>query len=100
MGAKGQVEYTPLSYEKSVEVGSEMFGEFFIYSVAAGIIFYEYWKSMNKDKERDETQDEQGESLDILNSKVILLEKEIEQLKISLDQVKTTPATSQKADSK
>lgn len=93
MGAKGALEYVPLNQEKAVELGAEMLGEFFIYSTAASYIFYEYWKSVSKDKERDETQDEQGMSLNILNGKVKILEEDIERLKNEMEKIKATPPT-------
>ena len=42
MGMKGKVEYKPLSEERAVEIGSEILGETFLYSMAAACIVYEY----------------------------------------------------------
>lgn len=80
MGAKGSVEYKPLSEEKAVELGAEMLGEFFIYMMAASYIFYEYWKGIKKDKERDSTQDEQGTSLNMLEKRTRVMETEMKTL--------------------
>ena len=50
MGMKGKVESKPLSEERAVEMGSEIIGEAFLYSVAAAYIVFEYWRSTRKDK--------------------------------------------------
>ena len=88
MGAKGSVEYRPLSQEKAVELGAEMLGEFFIYTTAASYIFYEYWKGMQKDKERDSTQDEQGTSLDLLEERMRAIENELKKISEQLNETK------------
>lgn len=87
MGAKGPVQYSPLSQEKAVELGAEMLGEFFLYASAASYIFYEYWKGLQKDKERDNTQDEQGESLSALQSRIVAMEKEMKVLNVKLNEL-------------
>lgn len=58
MGASGSVEYAVLSEERAAELGAEMIGEFFVYGTAASLILYEYWKSVQRGQEKDESQDE------------------------------------------
>ena len=93
MGAKGPIEYAPLSEEKAIEIGSEMLGELFLYTTAASYIVYEYWKGVTKDKERDATQDEQGESLKILSKRLKILEDDIKKLNGRLEKIGATPPT-------
>ena len=56
MGMKGKVEYKPLSEERAVEIGSEILGETFLYSMAAACIVYEYWRSMKKGQRNEDFQ--------------------------------------------
>lgn len=88
MGAKGAVEYRPLSQDKAVELGAEMLGEFFIYMTAASYIFYEYWKGIQKDRERDSTQDEQGTSLDLLEERMRAIENELKKMSEQFNETK------------
>ena len=53
---KGKVEYKPLSEERAVEIGSEILGETFLYSMAAAYIVYEYWRSMKKGQRNEDFQ--------------------------------------------
>ena len=56
MGMTGKAEYQPLNEERAVELGSEIIGEFFLYTVAASYIVYEYWRSVKKEQKREEDQ--------------------------------------------
>ena len=56
MGMKGKAEFKPLSEEKAVELGSEILGESFLYSVAAAFIVYEYWNSVSKEQMKEDDQ--------------------------------------------
>lgn len=77
MGASGSVEYALLSEERAAEIGAEMIGEFFVYGTAASLILYEYWKSVQRGQEKDESQDEKIRKLD---SKLMELEIEVQKL--------------------
>ena len=57
MGLSGPAEYQPLREERAVQLGSEIIGEVFLYSVAASFLLYEYYRSVRKDQERDDSQD-------------------------------------------
>ena len=77
MGSSGRVEYAPLSEERAAEIGAEMIGEFFVYGTAAGLILYEYWKSVQRGQEKDESQDEKIRKLGL---KMKELEIEVQKL--------------------
>ena len=81
MGASGSVEYALLSEERAAEIGAEMIGEFFVYGTAASLILYEYWKSVQRGQEKDESQDEKIRKLD---SKLTELEIEVQKLQKQL----------------
>lgn len=52
---QGKVTKVPkLSEAKAVEQGSEILSEFIILSIASGILTWEYWKSSEKDKAKEE----------------------------------------------
>lgn len=57
MGVSGPAEYQPLREERAVQLGSEIIGEVFLYSVAASFLLYEYYRSVRKDQEREDLQD-------------------------------------------
>lgn len=86
------MEYAPLKEERAVEVGSEMIGEMVVYSIAAGILFYELWSSKQQSEERDRAQDmriasvkelilQQEKELFLLRSRVEKMEEEQRQNK-------------------
>lgn len=56
MGVKGKADYKPLTGERAVELGSEILGETFLYSIAAGYIVYEYWRSVKKEHMKEDVQ--------------------------------------------
>ena len=82
MGMKGKVEYKPLSEERAVEVGSEILGESFLFSVAAGYIVYEYWRSARRDQMKEDIQNHDISDLQIQTAR---LEQQMAQLQETLD---------------
>ena len=96
MGAKGHVEYAPLSEEKAVEQGAEMLGELFIYGTAAGYIVYEYWKGVKKEHKKDSST---SDNITELQDKIRQLDNEVAQLTTrirSLEQIKKSDKTPKK----
>ena len=77
MGMKGKAEFKPLSEEKAVELGSEILGEAFLYSVAAAFIVYEYWNSVSKEQMKE---DNQNLHILELQQQTAKLEQEVEDL--------------------
>ena len=57
MGATGPTHTQPLKKEKAVEVGAEIIGEAFIYTVAASFVLFEYWRSGQKEASMEAKQD-------------------------------------------
>ena len=86
MGMKGKVESKPLSEERAVEMGSEIIGEAFLYSVAAAYIVFEYWRSTRKDKRHEEVQNRE---ISDLHSQTQRLEGQVAQLQVTLESLKT-----------
>lgn len=76
MGTTGKVKVPKLNDETAVDLGAELIGEFFIYSIASAGILAEYYRSSRKEQQRLATQDE---SFETLQSKVKELELNIEQ---------------------
>lgn len=86
MGMKGKVEYKPLTEERAVEQGAEIVGETFLYSVAAGYIVYEYWRSGKKEQMKE---DAQNQDICVLKGQVVNLEQQMTQLQQTLDNLRT-----------
>ena len=86
MGMKGKVEYTPLTEERAVERGAEILGETFLYSIAAGYIVYEYWRSGKKEQRKE---DVQNHDISMLQTQVVNLEQQMSQLQQTLDSLRT-----------
>ena len=86
MGMKGKAEYKPLSEERAVELGSEILGETFLYSVAAAYIIYEYWRSVKKEQRKT---DEQDLHISDLQTQTAKLEQQIAGLQQSVDSLRT-----------
>ena len=86
MGMKGKVENKPLSEERAVEKGSEILSEAFLYSVAAGYIVFEYWRSVRKDQRKEEAQNHEIADLQVQTER---LEQQMTQLQHTLDSLQT-----------
>ena len=85
-GMKGKADYKPLSKERAVELGSEILGETFLYSIAAGYIVYEYWRSVKKDHMKE---DVQNLHISELQAQTENLERQVAELQQKLDAVRT-----------
>lgn len=77
MGATGATHIRPLKEEKAIEVGAEIIGEAFIYSVAASFIMYEYWRSSRKEATLEAEQDRE---IDVLQDKLRNMEQIITEI--------------------
>ena len=91
MGASGPVEFAPLSEKRAAEIGAEIISEFFVYGTAASIILYEYWKSVQRGQEKDESQDQKIRKLDF---KLKELETEVQKLhkQLTVQKGRTDPS--------
>lgn len=85
MGSKAPVEVQPLAEEKAVEMGSELLGELLLFSIGVGYISYEYFKSVQKGKDKEDSQDN---LIAKLNDKVNEMEAQLKSLKIELENSK------------
>ncbi|XP_071478502.1 putative OPA3-like protein CG13603 [Diadema setosum] len=56
LGLGKATEVKPLSEEAAVELGSEIIGESFIFSVAVGTLVFEYWRSSKKEEQHETKQ--------------------------------------------
>lgn len=63
MGVSGPTEVQPLKEERAAELGADILGELFLYGTAAGYLTYEYYRSVKKEQDRDNTQDSDIDSL-------------------------------------
>lgn len=82
MGSKAPIEVQPLTEEKAVEMGSELLGELILFSVGVGYISYEYFKSVQKGKHKEDTQDD---LITKLNDRVNDMEAQLKTIKIELE---------------
>ena len=74
IGATGPTHTKPLKEEKAVEVGAEILGEAFVYSVAASFILFEYWRSAKKEANLEAHQDK---DIDVLKDRMTKVEEKI-----------------------
>lgn len=83
MGAKGPAQVQPLKEERAIEVGAELIGEAFIFSVAAAFVLYEYNKSVKKEAakegERKKDMEKMRAQLDRLGEDMRLVKEALEQ---------------------
>ena len=84
MGVQGPTEVQALKPDKAAEIGAELIGEFFVYSFAASIVLFEYWRSSQKEQHQDEVQDSKIAKLHVtvgrLDGEVVELKKRLELL--------------------
>lgn len=90
MGVEGPTEVKALKVDKAAEIGAEMIGEFFIYSIAASVILLEYWRSSRREQSQDEAQDTQ---IAQLHKTVGRLDGEVTELRKRLEQLESRPGT-------
>ena len=67
VGATGPAHVQPLKEEKAIEIGAEILGEVFIYTVASSAILLEYWRSSRKAAAQEAEQDR---DIDVLERKL------------------------------
>ena len=83
MGAKGPAQVQPLKEERAIEVGAELIGEAFIFSVAAVFVLYEYNKSVKKEEKKEQARKKDLEDmkalLDRLNEDMSTVKKTLNQ---------------------
>ncbi len=75
-------EVKPLNEEMAVDLGADMLGELFIFSVGAGLVAAEYWRQSRKEAHHESTQDVRLRDLEqrVLDQG-ILLEQQSAQLR-------------------
>ena len=71
-------------------MGSEILSEAFLYSVAAGYIVFEYWRSVRKDQRQEEAQNHEIADLQVQTER---LEQQMTQLQHTLDSFQTVLRT-------
>ena len=81
MGVSGPTEVRALKEEKAVELGAELIGELFIFSTAASFFVYEYYRSVKKEQQRDDTQDS---DIDLLQKTLEKVSGEVREIKEKL----------------
>ncbi|KAJ8044746.1 Optic atrophy 3 protein-like [Holothuria leucospilota] len=64
LGLGKATEVAPLSHEAAVELGAEMIGETFIFTVAVGCLAFEYWRQARKEEKHENKQTEAIERLE------------------------------------
>ena len=75
MGATGHTHIKPLKEDKAVEIGAEILGEAFIYSMAASFLLLEYWRSSYREAQLEAEQDR---DIDILQEKLKTMEQMVD----------------------
>ena len=85
MGSKAPIEVQPLTEEKAVEMGSELLGDLLLFSIGVGYVSYEYFRSVQKGKHKEDSQDN---LIAKLNDKVNDMEIQLKMIKIELEKSK------------
>ncbi|XP_074662184.1 putative OPA3-like protein CG13603 [Tubulanus polymorphus] len=75
MGLGNIKEVKPLNEELAIELGADLLGEVIIFSVAVGTLYFEYWR---QNKNAQEKEDIQNNSLVELNHKITELAMQLE----------------------
>ena len=78
MGTTGPTHVKPLTEERAAELGAEIIGDTFVYSVAASFIIFEYVHSKKKEQDTKGTQNTQ---IAKLNDSIQRLEREMKDIK-------------------
>ena len=78
MGTTGPTHVNPLTEERAAELGAEIIGDAFVYSVAASLIIFEYARSKKKEQDAEDTQNNQ---IAKLNDSIRRLEREMKEVK-------------------
>ena len=85
MGSTAPIEVQPLTEEKAVEMGSELLGELILFSIGVGYISYEYFRSVQKGKYKEDSQDN---LIAELNDRVNDMETQLKTFKVELGKSK------------
>ena len=97
MGTTGPTQIKKLSEDKAAELGAEIIGDTFVYSVAASIIIFEYHRLKKKEQDAEDTQNSQ---IGKLTDSVRELEREMKDIKKRLDDTNHKTGEENKGDSK
>ena len=97
MGTTGPTHIKPLTDERAAELGAEIIGDTFVYSVAASIIIFEYYRSRKNEQDAEDTQNSQ---IAKLNDSIKSLEKEMKDIKNSLNDMNSETTSKLSKDSK
>ena len=97
MGTTGPTHVKPLTEEKAAELGAEIIGDTFVYSVAALLIIFEYTRSKKKEQDAEDTQNSQ---IAKLNDSMRKLEREMKDIKKRLSDMDSKQQNTKKVDKK
>jgi hypothetical protein len=89
MGLAGPVEVKPLKEGMAVETGADILGEIFVFSIGAGILAAEYYRSTSKEARREQYQLDQineiNAKLEHFSGSLQIMEDEIKELRSRVD---------------
>ena len=97
MGTTGPTHVKPLTEDRAAELGAEIIGDTFVYSVAASIIIFEYVRSKKKEQDTEDTQNNQ---IAKLNDSMQRLEREMKDIKKRLSDMNNKQQNTKKDDKK
>ena len=97
MGTTGPTHVKPLTEDRAAELGAEIIGDSFVYSVAAGIIVFEYVRSKRKEQDAEDTQNNQ---IARLHDSIRRLEREMKDVRNHLDKMNNKQQSIKKDDKK
>ena len=102
MGLKKPKSTTPLPEERAVELGADILGEFFIYTVASITIAAEYWRHSRKESRHESAQQkklaklersqlEHDLQIDTLRAEVLTLTRQLHHTQDILEKLEIKP---------
>ena len=97
MGTTGPTHVKPLTEEKAAELGAEIIGDTFVYSVAASLILFEYIRSKKKEQDAEDMQNSQ---IAKLNDSMRRSEREMKDIKKCLSDMDSKRQNTKKVDKK
>ena len=97
IGTTGPTHVKPLTEERAAELGAEIIGDTFVYSVAASLIIFEYVRSKKKEQDAEDTQNNQ---IAKLNDSMRRLEREMKDIKKRLSDMDSKQQNTNKNDKK
>ena len=92
MGSSAPVEVQPLAEEKAVEMGSELLGELLLFTIGVGYIGYEYVRSVQKGRDKEDSQDN---FIAKLNDRINETEAQLKSIQIELAEKRVDTVKSQ-----